>query len=558
MLRFLASLMRRPAASASAPTPAPPPRDDANALLAKAIEMLQAGRRAEAITALKALVESHSDLAAAQLMLGGLLHEDEDFEEARDCYLLASAHRADWWAPRFQLGRLAFERGHMADAVDALTKAIALGAPGAEVQNILGAAHQRAGDSKAAAACFRAALALDPKLVPAHSNLGYALFKELEEYDEGERHIKRAIELAPDDPAALCNLVMVLQQRGRYDEALALTKRLLAEDPSRAEVRLNRALMLLSRRDFTAWPDYEARRQMPESRKSGDLPWPDWDGSSLAGKTIYVYREQGIGDEIMFSSCLPEVIAQAQSCIVECSPKLEAIFRRSFPTVTVLLRDEWRKSAELSLHAPDFKVAIGSLPLFLRKSAADFPDHAGYLNADATRVGEWKAKLGRLPGRRKVGISWRGGIATTQRSLRSVPLEAWRPVLSIPDVDFVSLQYGVVEPELEAFRKAHGIRITHWPEAIDDYDETAALVCALDFVVSVQTAVVHLAGALGKSALALIPAIPEWRYGVKGDSMIWYPSVRLLRQSHPGLWAPVMEAARTQADARMARVSHMT
>src|SRR5688572_28633031 len=124
MLRFLARLLRRAPASDLPTPPAPPPRVDANALLAKPIEALRTGRRTEAIADLKALVEVHSDLADAHLLLGRLLHEDGDFDEARDCYLLASAYRADWWSPRFQLGLLAFERGQMADAIEALTKAI--------------------------------------------------------------------------------------------------------------------------------------------------------------------------------------------------------------------------------------------------------------------------------------------------------------------------------------------------------------------------------------------------------------------------------------------------
>jgi ADP-heptose:LPS heptosyltransferase len=186
---------------------------------------------------------------------------------------------------------------------------------------------------------------------------------------------------------------------------------------------------------------------------------------------------------------------------------------------------------------------MGTLPLFLRRRSSDFPSHTGYLKADARRVAYWKAMLATLPGRRKVGISWRGGLATTQRSFRSIPLAAWLPILSTLGIDFVSLQYGEVDAELGVLR-ASGASLTHWQDAIDDYDETAALVSALDLVVSVQTAVVHLAGALGQRAKVLITAQPEWRYGATG-SMIWYPSVRLYRQETPGDWKPVIEAVRS-------------
>jgi tetratricopeptide (TPR) repeat protein len=533
----------RPDERPAAPARSSPPRRDADALLAGPSDHVRAGRRAEAIASLRDLLETHADLAEGHLMLGRLLHDAGELDEARDCYLLASAHRPDSSAAHLQLGFIAIERGEMAEAVASLTTALKLGRHGAKAHNMLGVAHLHVGDAEAAAACFRSALVLDPGLVQAHSNLGHVLFKHLEDYELGEQHIARALELVPDEPAALCNRVMVLQQTGRYDEALALAERLLAEDPSRSEVRMNRALILLARGEFdSAWDDYEARRRMPESRKSADLPWPDWDGSSLADKTIYVYREQGIGDEMMFASCLGELIAQARHCFVECSPKLAPIFRRSFPAATVLLRNEWRKARTIAVDPPDCKAAIGSLPLFLRRSVAAFPAHGGYLRADARRVARWKAKLEALPGRRKVGISWRGGLATSKRAQRSIPLEAWLPILSMPDTDFVSLQYGDVQAELEIVRRAPGVRLTHWQSAVDDYEETAALVAALDLVVSVQTAAVHLAGALGKRVIALIPALPEWRYGASGDSMIWYPSVRLLRQSVPGDWGSVLES----------------
>jgi hypothetical protein len=139
-----------------------------------------------------------------------------------------------------------------------------------------------------------------------------------------------------------------------------------------------------------------------------------------------------------------------------------------------------------------------------------------------------------------VGISWRGGLASSRRSLRSIALEEWLPIFGVRDIDFVSLQYSVQEGELEALQRA-GVRVHQWQGAIDDYDETAALVCALDLVVSVQTAVVHLAGALGREVWALIPAAPEWRYGASGGVMPWYPSARLIRQARLGDWDPVVQ-----------------
>jgi ADP-heptose:LPS heptosyltransferase len=210
--------------------------------------------------------------------------------------------------------------------------------------------------------------------------------------------------------------------------------------------------------------------------------------------------------------------------------------------------DTWRDDRELSQDPPDVRVPIGSLPRFLRKEGGAFPRHTGYLTADAQRVAAWRDRLDALPGRKKVGLSWRGGLATTRRSVRSIELPQWLGLLKNEGVAFVSLQYGEPGGEIEALVREHGVVVHHWPEAIDDYDETAALVTALDIVVSVQTAIVHLAGALGKPVWALIPHVAEWRYGAAGEGMPWYPSVRLFRQARASDWDGVL--ARVADDLR--------
>jgi hypothetical protein len=191
-------------------------------------------------------------------------------------------------------------------------------------------------------------------------------------------------------------------------------------------------------------------------------------------------------------------------------------------------------------------VPIASLGQFFRKRFADFPQHTGYLRADPRKVAAWRERLAAMGGKRKVGISWRGGFVGTRRHLRSIDLEGWLPILKTPGVEFVSLQYTDCAAELSALREQHGVVVHHWQEAIDDYDETAALVCALDRVVSVCTALIHLTGALGREAWILVPALPESRYMRHGDRMPWYPSVRLFRQARIGSWRDVIESVAAQ------------
>jgi hypothetical protein len=221
---------------------------------------------------------------------------------------------------------------------------------------------------------------------------------------------------------------------------------------------------------------------------------------------------------------------------------------RSFPGQTVHAAEQSDADPDwlARVGGVDFQVATGSLPGFFRRAATHFPQHGGYLHADPARVEQWRGRLSKLDGGARIGISWRGGTPSTRGRLRSIALAQLLPFLKCKEAVFVSLQYGATGTEREALLQAAGVRLHHWQEAIDDYDETAALVSALDLVISVQTAVVHLAGALGKPVWVMVPAVAEWRYLQSGDTMPWYPSVRLFRQSRADDWKPVIDSVTTE------------
>jgi hypothetical protein len=304
------------------------------------------------------------------------------------------------------------------------------------------------------------------------------------------------------------------------------------------------ALARLLLGDFRhGWDDYELR-QLDRDYPRRAAVYPRWDGSPLSTRTILVQREQGLGDEIMFSSCLPQVIETAAHCIIECEPRLLGIFRRSFPSAMVFAStSDVIPPREIAEQVIDFAIPAGSVPRFLRKGVGDFPRHDGYLKADPQRIARWRERLSLLGPGLKVGISWIGGVRKTRREMRSLPLEAWLPILRLTGVSFVSLQYTADAGDAAAaFCERHGVPIEHWGEAIEDYEETAALVCALDLVVSVCTAVIHLAGALGRPVWVMAPYSPEWRYGFSGGTMPWYPSARVFRQPAFGEWGPVTES----------------
>jgi len=244
----------------------------------------------------------------------------------------------------------------------------------------------------------------------------------------------------------------------------------------------------------------------------------------------------------MFASILADLQRDAARVTYACEPRLRRLFAQSFPAIAFI--------DPANFNGADFDAVlpIGSLGYAYRARAADFPARAYLLPVPATSV-YWAARLGARSGRTRIGISWRGGTAETRAMQRSLTLEDLRPVLSLPGCDFVSLQYGDVAAEIAAFDAPTPIRF--FPRAeIDDFDDLAGLIANLDLVVSVQNSLVHLCGALGKTCLTMVPTNAEWRYGIAGDRMAWYDSVRLFRRAPEGSWADVVAEVGVRLRAR--------
>jgi tetratricopeptide (TPR) repeat protein len=547
LLKKLASwLLRREAAIRGAPFYVTDPtveRETHARLVREAAEHMAAGRLAEAERVLNELLRKRHDNAEALLLQGLVLKQQGRLEEAVDNFLLAAHFRPDFAEAHYQLGLLASSRGGSADAEQHYRRALDADPRHAKAYVALGALLVERELPDEAVDCFRRAIGIDPGYAQAHSNLGLLMAARLDRFSEAAPHLEKAWRLAPDDRDVMCNWAMYLQQRGQLAESIALCDRLIETDATDPVPRLNRALARLKMGDFSrGWVDYESRKQAGWPYVARAFPFPEWKGESLAGRKILVHAEQGLGDQIMFASCIPDLMVMAGHCVIECAPKLNALFRRSFPAATVIRSAGaagWERDEKL--HGIDCYVALGSLPLYFRTGRDAFPVHGGYLRADPQGIAAWRRQLADLPGRRRVGIAWRGGARSTRRSVRSVALDHWLPILRRADASFVSLQYTDCRDEIEQFGRDHGIQIHHWPEAIDDYDQTAALVSALDLVVSVQTAVVHLGGALGKPVWVMVPGVAEWRYLQRGERLPWYPAVRLFRQTLPGEWGAVVE-----------------
>ena len=528
---------------------------------------IESGRRRQFAQAEKSLLralELKHDCTDAQLALARVYAAQSRWEDAID-YLELAVHfepkAAGAWV---ELGVALNMLGRADAARAALSEATHLEPRNAAAWIALGGVHKAAEAWPQATECYRHAVSAAPDSADALCLLGYALY-QAGNYDEARRQLEAAVALAPALLAAHHNLGLVhletgaasaalacfekalaidpgkietracrahaLRDLNRLDEAIAGYDSVLADDPQFADAVINRSYALLMRGDLReGWKAYDARFTAA-GQVGRNFAYPEWRGEPLAGKRLLVYAEQGLGDEIMFASCLPDVLAQAANCIVECNTRLARLFRRSFPSAQVHggeKRDDPAWLAECA--TPDYQIAIGSLPCYLRLSADAFPLRDAYLKADAARSEHWRARWG---GKNllRVGIAWRGGTLRSRQFARSIPLRNWLPVLRTQGAAFYSLQYGNVAGEIDEAMRIGGVQVDQPGAASKDLDELAAIIASLDLVITVDNTVAHLAGALGCPVWTLLPAAPEWRYPRNGARMPWYSSMRLFHRS---------------------------
>lgn len=333
----------------------------------------------------------------------------------------------------------------------------------------------------------------------------------------------------------------------QYEAALAVYDAAIALRPDDPEAHLFRAYVHMLLQDFQrGWLDYEKRwRRAAFMDQSGSVMTPelvnrleaDLERRDLAGRRVLLLGEQGVGDQLMFASLIPDLSGVAAQVTCVCEPRLVGLLSASLADVRFLDPS----TAHVTFAEIDKVVAMGTLGRLFRSRLEDFPRRA-YLRPRAEVRDRWAARLGPRPRGLRIGLSWRGGSALTNASRRSMTLARLSPVLCLPDCEFVSLQYGEVADEVAAASVELGRPIRVFPkDEIDDFEELAGLVEALDVVVSVQTSVVHLAGATGKDCLAMLPYSPEWRYTASSPTMPWYGSVALHRQRQPDVWDPVID-----------------
>lgn len=358
-------------------------------------------------------------------------------------------------------------------------------------------------------------------------------YHEIQKDELADEHFRRAVKLKPDFPNALEGLSMSALHRGDFGQCIDLANRALSEKPDLMDARVNRGMAYLAlKRWREGWRDYAANLGKEKNRKElkyGDEP--RWDGTK--GLNVVCYGEQGIGDEISFASCIPDLIADCKSVTLEVDKRVAPLFQRSFPTTKVYGTRYKPEEARVWTQERKFdaRVALGELPKFYRNKDSDFHGKP-YLLPRPDMALQWKTLFDCFGDKPKIGIAWTGGIPKTASYRRSVTLDTFGPLFKSFDAEWISLQYKDEANGVRDAEQKYGIKIHDWEWGTRywDYDQTVALISQLDLVISVCTTVVHAAGAIGKECWCLVPEVPMWRYLQEGSWLPWASSVTLYRQ----------------------------
>lgn len=435
------------------------------------------------------------------------------------------------------LGLIRLQGGDSTVALELLMAAVRLRPQEPVFHFNLAIAYQQTNRLSDAQNSYQTAVRLNPAYRVAWENLGVVL-QDSGSYDEAAAAYRRALTLDPCSLVAHKNLIAVLRAQGRPEQARQQCIVALDCEPVSSLIGCQLGAILLSVGDYASgWKFHEWRYWEPEALESAPphrVPLPKWDGCSLVGKKIVACGEEGIGDEIMFASCVPDLAEQADAVLLVCAPRLVPLFARSFPGVEVRAAQDKVTVLERE-DSFDFRIALPSLPQHLR-TAADSFDGRFYLKADPESITRWRERLDALGTQPKIGISWRGGLNPRDRVARSLDLQQLQAMLCCADVTFIDVQYGDHADEVSRLVDAGGRVPLSLPDVdpLRDMDDFAALLSALDLVISVDNSTVHLAGALGVPTWLLLPSLADWRWGVSGERSVWYESVRVWRQEGCG------------------------
>ncbi|MBO0738272.1 MAG: tetratricopeptide repeat protein [Alphaproteobacteria bacterium] len=496
------------------------------------------GRPAEAEASCREALRLRPNYPGAHTNLGNALRALGRLTEAEASWREALRARPDLPEVHINLGNALRALGRPAEAEASFREALRFRPDFPDAHLRLGAALYDLGRLAEAEASWREALRLRPDHPEVHISLGVAL-NDLGRPAEAEASCREALRLRPDFPAAHHNLGNALCALGRPAEAEASFREALRHQPNSPETHNNLGMALLLAGQFEeGWKENEWRWKT-KTMRSRDFSEPLWRGEAIEDRTILLHAEQGFGDTLQFCRYAPLMVGSA-GIILEVQAPLVRLLSR-LPGVTEIVAGGDRLPP-FDLHCP-----LMSLPLAFGTTLDTIPAGMPYLSADPALAANWQKRLVGLDGLR-IGLVWAGeqGLNFPAKAVvdrrRSIALKALAPLGEVSGVSFVSLQKG--GPAAQAADPPHGLMLRDFTSDLHDFEDTAALIVNLDLVISVDTAVAHLAGALGKPVWLLNRFDTDWRWLLNRDDSPWYPTLRQFRQLHPGDWNSAICAAR--------------
>ncbi len=510
------------------------------------------GRVKEAIRQFRDALKIDPDYTQAVINLGGTLFREGEAEEAEDLFRRAFVLEPENPDVATDLAVI-LQHNNQAEEAEGLFA----GALAAQPDNVpalinLASLHFQNANYAEGEAIAREAIRLMPGHHAAHNNLGNNLLGQ-HKYAEAEAAFLKARSLLPNGSEAAGNLGHLKLRTGQPEEAEGFYRQALevAKDSPRHKFGLSLAVFAQAAAksgDLTeAWDLYEAGFDCGERKPDRRRIAKPWTGEALAGKTLLLWPEQGIGDEIRFAESLPDYMdaltdgpLAGGKVVIECDPRLVPAFARSFETNEAI---SVAPAMSTAISGIDFQLSLGQVTARMRPSITSFPERPGFLTADETLRRKWRQRFDALGQKPKIGISWRSGLKTARRAETVSDLTEWSGFLETIPAEFVALQYGEIDTELTRLEEVSGVELRRWDDMDlrDDIDDLLAMVCELDFIVTVPTSLMDMAGAVGART---VTAMPQNEWVLLGtDRHKWYPSVQVVTRAAGEEWnAPLTRA----------------
>jgi tetratricopeptide (TPR) repeat protein len=514
---------------------------DVNPLFGKAYcnlgnALRKKGQLDKAVTHCRKAIELNPSFDVAHYNLGNAFREKGLLDDAITYYQKAIELNPSFAKAHCNLGNALREKELLDEAITHCRKAIELNPSFAVAYYNLGSALREKGHLNEAVIHYQKAIELNPSFAKAHCNLGNVL-REKGLLHEAVTQYQKALELDPSFDVAYCNLGATLQEKGLLDEAATHYQKAIELNPSSESAHFNLSLILLLSGNFkNGWKGYEWRWKTKDFVKSSRIfSKPVWDGYDIRGLTVLLECEQGLGDTIQFIRYAALLAQKGATVIVDCQRELAPLIKGVSGVHQIFVQGE--ELPEYDLYCP-----LLSLPRIFNTTLESIPSKESYIEADAVLARRWKEKVFSDNSSLKIGLVWAGKPTHKNDRNRSFPLATFSPLAALDHISFYSLQKGETAKQVE--NPPAGIHLIDYTEEFCDFADTAAFMENLDLVVSVDTSVVHLAGALGKPVWVLLPFVPDWRWMLDREDSPWYPTMKLFRQPSAGDWESVIYRVR--------------